>query len=240
MSNSGQHLKHLLEKEGLTLSDDQLTQFEVYYEQLIEWNQKINLTGIVEKEEVFIKHFYDSIAPAFYLPMNNIQSIIDIGAGAGFPSIPLKIVFPHLHITIVDALKKRITFLEHLVDALHIQDVSCLHGRAEDVGQQTEHREHYDLATARAVAKLNVLNEFCLPFVKVGGCFVALKANIEDEEHKYAASSAVKLGGSLTSTHEFTLPIEEAKRQIIVVNKKAKTPKKYPRKAGTPLKKPLV
>ncbi|UQZ84496.1 Ribosomal RNA small subunit methyltransferase G [Paenibacillus konkukensis] len=230
-----------LKSKNIVLSDEQLSQFETYYKELVEWNEKMNLTGITEREQVYVKHFYDSLSLAFFVPMGEQRRLADIGSGAGFPSIPLKIAFPHLQVTIVDSLNKRIQFLNHLTERLNLSDVQCIHGRAEDIARTPEHRDHYDIVTARAVARLAVLNEFCLPFVKANGHFIAMKGSEVGEEVQEAAFSLKELKGTLVQTHSFELPDQEvSKRHLVIIRKTAATPAKYPRKAGTPLKSPLV
>ncbi|MCY7538256.1 16S rRNA (guanine(527)-N(7))-methyltransferase RsmG [Bacillus pumilus] len=228
-----------LEEKGMTLSPVQLEQFETYFRMLVEWNEKMNLTSITEKEEVYLKHFYDSISASFFIDFHKLTTICDIGAGAGFPSIPLKICFPHLHVTIVDSLQKRITFLNELTKGLNLQDTTFYHDRAETFGQRKEKRESYDLVTARAVARLSVLSELCLPLVKKEGLFVALKASAADEEMQAGKKAVTVLGGEVVEKHSFVLPLEESERNIIVIEKKKQTPKKYPRKPGTPNKSPI-
>ncbi|WP_144523550.1 16S rRNA (guanine(527)-N(7))-methyltransferase RsmG [Bacillus pumilus] len=228
-----------LEEKGITLSPVQLEQFETYFRMLVEWNEKMNLTSITEKEEVYLKHFYDSISASFFIDFHKVTTICDIGAGAGFPSIPLKICFPHLHVTIVDSLQKRITFLNELAKGLNLQDPTFYHDRAETFGQRKEKRESYDLVTARAVARLSVLSELCLPLVKKEGLFVALKASATDEEMQAGKKAVTVLGGEVVEKHSFVLPLEESERNIIVIEKKKQTPKKYPRKPGTPNKSPI-
>ncbi|CAM3076236.1 16S rRNA (guanine(527)-N(7))-methyltransferase RsmG [Paenibacillus sediminis] len=233
-------LVNLLKARGITIGEKQLEQFEIYYHELVSWNEKMNLTGITEREQVYIKHFYDSISLSFYLDMNKITSIADIGSGAGFPGIPLKICFPHLKLTIIDSLNKRITFLKHLTQQMGITDTQLIHGRAEEVGRKEGYRDHFDLVTARAVARMNVLNEFCLPFVRKNGVFAAMKGSDPSEELKEAARSLKELKASLREVHHFTLPVEDSDRHIIIVDKTAPTPGKYPRKPGTPLKEPIM
>ncbi|MEX1029543.1 MAG: 16S rRNA (guanine(527)-N(7))-methyltransferase RsmG [Paenibacillaceae bacterium] len=230
----------LLENKGIKLSAVQLSQFELYYQELIEWNDKMNLTGITDREQVYIKHFYDSVSLSFYIPMASIQTLIDIGSGAGFPSIPLKIVYPHLQITIVDSLNKRIQFLQQIVKTLYLDSISCIHSRAEDAARNLQLRNHYDLATARAVARLCVLNELCLPFVKVNGLFAAMKGADVQQEVEEAEYSLEQLLSELIEMHSFELPMEHAQRHIIIMEKNGRTPAKYPRKAGIPGKEPLV
>ncbi len=221
-------------------SPARLEQFETYYRLLVEWNEKMNLTGITERDAVYEKHFYDSLTVAKAVDMGQISSLADIGSGAGFPSIPLKIVFPGLRVTIVDALAKRIRFLEEVVSVLGLRDVACLHGRAEELGRLPEHRDRYDLATARAVARLAGLNELCLPFVRPGGCFVAMKGSDIEAELDESLYSAKQLNGTVRTTVSLTLPSEGSSRHLIVIDKKGPTPKAYPRKPGLPLKQPLM
>lgn len=230
-----------LAKKEIQLSKYQLEQFAVYYERLIEWNQKMNLTAITEKGEVYLKHFYDSLTAAFYVDFSRKDiRICDVGAGAGFPGLPLKIVYPHLKITVVDSLKKRIGFLQELVDDLQLEDVELYHDRAETFGQRREHREKYDIVTARAVANLPVLSEYCLPLVKPGGSFIALKGASGKEELEEAQKAIRLLGGQAQNIYSFTLPMENSERTIIAITKEKNTPKKYPRKPGIPARNPLI
>ncbi len=230
-----------LAKIGIELSDQQMAQFKTYYELLVEWNQKINLTAITELEEVYLKHFYDSITLATTIDLSATDySLCDVGAGAGFPSIPLKIVYPNLEVSIVDSLNKRIKFLTLLAEELGLENVHLYHDRAETFGQNKAHREHYDLVTARAVARLNVLSELCLPLVKKGGQFLALKAAKSEEEVVESKKAIAILGGKLGEETEVSLPFSEDKRYIVAIDKKKETPNKYPRKPGTPNKKPLM
>ncbi len=236
--NIGQ-FQQLLKKQGIELSEKQLNQFNRYYELLVEWNEKMNLTAITDHGEVYLKHFYDSITASFHVDMTRPLSVCDVGAGAGFPSIPLKICFPHLEVSIVDSLNKRITFLHHLADELGLDKVHFHHDRAETFGQNKAFRESYDLVTARAVARLSVLSELCMPLVKIGGEFVAMKAANADDELNDAKQAMRMLGGGDINVHSFELPVEQSERSIIVVQKLSSTPKKYPRKPGTPNKSPL-
>ncbi|MCD8881498.1 16S rRNA (guanine(527)-N(7))-methyltransferase RsmG [Mammaliicoccus sciuri] len=229
-----------LKESGITLTDKQIKQFGTYFEMLVEWNEKINLTAVTEKEEVYLKHFFDSVTPSFYIDFNEIETICDVGAGAGFPSIPLKIVYPHLQITIVDSLNKRIKFLNELAASLDLDKVNFVHDRAETFGKSQQYRESFDLVTARAVARLSVLSELCLPLVKKGCQFVALKGSQGNEELEDAQFAISVLGGEVKTVNEFTLPLEESMRQIITIDKLRQTPKKYPRKPGTPNKEPLT
>ncbi|WRP06631.1 16S rRNA (guanine(527)-N(7))-methyltransferase RsmG [Rossellomorea aquimaris] len=229
----------MLEEKGISLSPQQLNQFERYYELLVEWNEKMNLTAITEKEDVYLKHFYDSISAAFYVDFTQVTTLCDVGAGAGFPSIPLKICFPHLHISIVDSLNKRITFLNHLSDELVLENTNFYHDRAETFGKNKAHREKYDMVTARAVARMSVLSELCLPLVKKGGLFVAMKASNVKEELSNAKKAIGMLGGQTDKMYSFVLPEEESERNIVKIDKVKETPNKYPRKPGTPNKLPL-
>ncbi|SFF15752.1 16S rRNA (guanine527-N7)-methyltransferase [Paenibacillus catalpae] len=230
----------LLGENGISLNAKQLEQFDSYHRLLVDWNERMNLTGITERDAVFEKHFYDSISLSFFVNIKEIKSIADIGSGAGFPSIPLKICFPHLKVVIVDSLNKRIQFLNHLVQELGLDNVSCVHGRAEDIARLPEYRDSFDLVTARAVARLNVLNEFCLPFTRKNGSFAAMKGSQSVEEVKEAGVSLRELKGKVRAEHALKLPFEQSERYIVLIEKTDSTPKKYPRKAGTPLKQPLV
>lgn len=226
----------LLENDIL-LFEKQMIQFERYYQLLVEWNEKMNLTAITEKNEVYLKHFYDSLTLAFSVDFSN-ETFCDVGSGAGFPSIPLKIAFPNLEITIVDSLKKRITFLTKLTKELGIT-VSLYHDRAEIFGQNKYFRGAFDFVTARAVARLNVLVELCLPLVKQHGYFYALKATKSKEELLEAKYAIAILGGKFIKEQIFELPNTLDERHILVIQKKKETPKKYPRKPGLPNKQPI-
>ncbi|WP_163969277.1 16S rRNA (guanine(527)-N(7))-methyltransferase RsmG [Oceanobacillus halotolerans] len=228
-----------LQEKGITLSDAQQSQFHLYYETLVEWNEKINLTALTSREDVYLKHFYDSISASFYFNFTKDLTICDVGAGAGFPSIPLKICFPDIHVTIVDSLKKRIGFLETLADKLNITNVSFYHDRAEAFGKKKQHREAYDLVMARAVARMSVLSELCLPLTKVNGVFLAMKGAQANEELADSNKAIHLLGGTLRNVHTFSLPEEESERSIVLIDKKKSTPKTYPRKPGTPNKNPI-
>lgn len=228
-----------LAEKGISLNDQQINQFNIYFEQLVSWNEKVNLTAITDKEEVYVKHFYDSISPSFFFSLEEKKTICDVGAGAGFPSIPLKICFPHLQVTIVDSLKKRITFLENLASELALENVHFVHARAEDFGQNKAYREQFDIVTARAVARMSVLAELCLPLVKVDGTFLALKGANAAEELQEGDKAIKILGGKVKETHAFSLPVEQGERTIYIIDKVKKTNKKYPRKAGTPGKSPI-
>lgn len=240
MDNTEAQFTARLQERGITLSAEQLKQFDLYYEELVSWNEKMNLTGITEREQVYTKHFYDSISLAFFLDMNEIKNLADIGSGAGFPGIPLKICFPHLKLTIVDSLNKRISFLQHICTTLKLTDVQLIHGRAEDIARQYTHRDAYDLVTARAVARQSLLNEFCLPFTRKDGVFAAMKGSDPSEELAEAKYSLKELRAELSKVESFSLPVEESARHIVLIRKTGATPAKYPRKAGIPAKTPLI
>ncbi|GGF95278.1 ribosomal RNA small subunit methyltransferase G [Paenibacillus albidus] len=229
-----------LQDKGIKLDPEQLEQFELYFRDLVSWNEKMNLTGITERDQVYTKHFYDSISLAFFTDINEVKSLADIGSGAGFPGIPLKICFPHLKLTIVDSLSKRISFLQHVCTTLNLTNVELIHGRAEDIARQFKHRDAYDLVTARAVARLSLLNEFCLPFTRKDGIFAAMKGNDPSEELSEAKKSFKELRAELERVESFSLPVEESSRHIVLIRKTGATPAKYPRKAGIPAKTPLV
>ncbi|TCS95488.1 16S rRNA (guanine(527)-N(7))-methyltransferase RsmG [Hazenella coriacea] len=237
--NVGEWLQKQVDSWGVRLSDQQLKQFHQYYELLIEWNRVMNLTGITEEKEVYVKHFYDSLTLARVLPVNSLQSMIDVGTGAGFPGIPLKIAFPHLQVVLLDSLKKRVGFLEEVCQELGLTEVKCIHGRAEEFAHKKEFRQSFDLATARAVAKLNVLSEYCLPFVKVNGWFIAMKGMEISEEVTEAKPALHKLGKVSMEKVKFSLPEEMGERHLLVMKKRDNSPKQYPRKAGMPTKQPI-
>ncbi|SDI24181.1 16S rRNA m(7)G-527 methyltransferase [Alteribacillus persepolensis] len=237
---SKQQFASWLKQNSIHLSEQQMQQFETYYHALIEWNEKMNLTGITDEDDVYEKHFYDSLTAAFAYDFQSAVRIVDIGAGAGFPSIPIKICFPHLQVVIIDSLKKRTKFLKHIADELGLDNVQFVHGRAEEAARDVSHRETYDVAIARAVAKMNVLTELCLPFVRRGGIFLAMKGSTGLEEKEEANSACRKLGGRWLEPYALKLPHEESSRFILRMEKIDSTPGKYPRKPGTPAKKPLV
>ena len=229
------HLANL----GYPLTDRQKEQYERYFELLVEWNEKINLTAITDKDEVYLKHFYDSIAPILQgLIENQPIRLLDIGAGAGFPSLPMKILFPELDVTIIDSLNKRINFLHLLAEELGLSGVHFYHGRAEDFAQDKAFRAQFDLVTARAVARMQVLSELTIPYLKVGGRLLALKASNAPEELEEAKNALNILFSKVEDNLQYELPNGDP-RYITVVEKKKETPNKYPRKAGMPNKRPL-
>ena len=224
---------------GIELSQKQKNQFIQFYEFLVEKNKVMNLTGITEFEEVLTKHFLDSLACVKAIDMTKVKTIMDIGTGAGFPGVPLKIAFPHLEACLLDSLKKRVNFLEESFELLGLEGIKAIHGRAEEYAKNKEYREKYDLCVSRAVANLSTLSEYCLPFVKVGGKFISYKSEKITEEMN-AAQHAVKiLGGKMDGQVEFTLPDSDIYRNLFIITKEKSTPAKYPRKAGLPSKEPL-
>ena len=239
-------LENYAKEMNIYLSKRQLCQFSDYFDLLIDWNERINLTAITEWEDVVIKHFLDSMSllnafdsfDVFYESMKN-KSLADIGTGAGFPGIPLKILIPELKVTLMDSLEKRINFLNTVISSLELKDINSVHGRVEDLAHDNLFREKYDYSTARAVASLPVLCEYCLPFVKKEGCFYAYKSEKANEEILASSNSISLLGGEIRKINNFIIPHSDANRTIIEIKKVECTPIKYPRKAGTPSKKPL-
>ena len=228
-----------LAKLGFELTDLQKKQFHDYFHMLVEWNQKINLTAITAEEEVYLKHFYDSLAPILQgYVQNEPISLLDIGAGAGFPSLPMKILFPQLEVTIIDSLNKRIQFLHLLAEDLGLKGVHFYHGRAEDFAQDKQFRAQFDLVTARAVARMQVLSELTIPFLKVGGRLIALKASSAEDELNQAKNALSLLFAKVLENVDYQLPNGDP-RTLTIVEKKKETPNKYPRKAGVPNKRPL-
>lgn len=228
-----------LNELGIVLSEVQKEQFDRFYELLVEWNKVMNLTGITEYEEVNEKHFVDSLSIVKTVDMETVHTVIDVGTGAGFPGIPLKIAFPHLKIVLLDSLNKRIKFLNEVIDQLGLTDISTIHGRAEDYAKQAEYREQFDLCVSRAVANLSTLSEYCIPYVKVGGMFIPYKSGEIDEEVAQAKKAVHLLGGKLENVVKFQLPESEISRSFVKIKKISNTTKKYPRKSGLPAKEPL-
>lgn len=214
--------------------------FIKYRELLKEWNQKINITSIEDDEDIYIKHFLDSILLLNSENINESKSIIDVGTGGGFPGYPLKIVNDNYKVTLLDSLRKRIDFLEEVKNTLELHNVDLIHGRAEDFGQNPDYRERFDICVSRAVAPLNVLCEYCLPFVKVGGYFAAYKSENISQEIEGSENAISKLGGKIKEVKEINLPHTDIVRKIVIIEKCESTNKKYPRKAGKPSKDPLV
>ena len=225
---------------GVTLNEHQIKQFYDYYELLIHWNTMVNLTAITEQKEVVTKHFSDSLALVKAVPdlAEKEYTLIDVGTGAGFPGIPLKIAFPNLKVTLLDSLNKRINFLNEVIQALELEKIQAVHGRAEDAAHDNVSRETFDFCVSRAVANLSTLSEYCLPFVKVGGWFVPYKSGKLEEEMKTGKGAIRKLGGELEDVISFHLANED-ERNLVRIHKTERTGKKYPRKAGTPSREPL-
>lgn len=234
-------LSRELNQFSIILENSQINQFYQYYELLDEWNKVMNLTAITDQNEVITKHFVDSLA--LVKAMGEISTkeykIIDIGTGAGFPGIPLKIAFPQLKITLMDSLNKRIKFLNEVIEQLGLKEITAVHSRAEDLGRDKDYREKYDLSVSRAVANLSTLSEYCMPFVKPGGFFISYKSGKIEEELSSAKHAIFLLGGKVNRIESFTLDGAEAERTLIKIEKVSEISKKYPRKAGVPGKEPL-
>ncbi|MEG6617237.1 16S rRNA (guanine(527)-N(7))-methyltransferase RsmG [Peptococcaceae bacterium 1198_IL3148] len=223
---------------GYVLSDDQIQKLDIYYHYLIQRNNHVNLTNIIDPDEVAVKHFADSLT-CFQMDIKDNDQVIDVGSGAGFPGMVLKIFNHTLSVTMLDSLQKRVDFLNNLATKLELSDIVAVHGRAEEVGKVDNHREHYDVVVSRAVANLATLAEYCLPFVKLGGSFIAMKGPKAAEEIATASRAVQILGGQIAQIKEFKLPITGDERTLIKISKINPTPAKYPRKAGTPAKKPI-
>lgn len=224
---------------GIELNEEQLYQFIKYYELLVEWNSFMNLTAITEFEDVCTKHFIDSISLCKAVDCTKEYHVIDIGTGAGFPGIPLKIVFPNLRITLLDSLGKRVNFLNTVITELGLQEIEAIHGRAEDFAKTGVLRETFDICVSRAVANLSILSEYCLPYVKIGGYFISYKSEKVTEEIQMAQNAIQILGGEISDKKVFLLPNSDIYRNLLMIKKVQNTPKKYPRKAGLPSKEPL-
>lgn len=235
-----QALEDGLQKWNLELSELQKNQFIRFYEYLIEKNRVMNLTGITEFQEVLVKHFLDSLACAQVTDMKKIHTLMDVGTGAGFPGIPLKIMFPNLESTLLDSLQKRVHFLDEVFPLLGLKHISALHGRAEEYAKNKSYRESFDLCVSRAVSNLSTLSEYCLPFVKCGGMFISYKSGNVQDEILQAEKAIQILGGTISDVKYFQLPDSDIYRSLILIEKMKPTPGKYPRKAGTPLKEPIV
>lgn len=249
------YIKEQFQKLSIDLSQKQAEQFLRYSELLVEWNSFMNLTAITDFEEIVQKHFVDSVAFCFVENVSretkcglseenvsretSVEHMIDVGTGAGFPGIPLKIIYPQWKVTLLDSLNKRVKFLNTVISELGLENIQAVHGRAEEIAQKPEHREQYTLCVSRAVANLSTLSEYCLPFIQVGGRFVSYKAGEVSEEIKNAGKAIQILGGQITEQKHFVLPDSDIQRTLIEIKKLKQTPKKYPRKAGTPAKLPL-
>ena len=231
--------KQKLSGLNLELSEKQIEQFMKYYELLVETNKVMNLTAITEFDEVIDKHFVDSLSLVKVIDPAKIKRAIDVGTGAGFPGIPLKIAFPELSITLLDSLNKRVNFLNQVIDTLGLEKIEAVHGRAEDFGRNVDYREKFDLCVSRAVANLSTLSEYCLPFVKIGGRFISYKSGKIDEELEKSEKAIEILGGKLGNCLKYNLEDTDMERSLVVIDKKRLTKKIYPRKAGKPSKEPL-
>ncbi|MBE5925259.1 MAG: 16S rRNA (guanine(527)-N(7))-methyltransferase RsmG [Lachnospiraceae bacterium] len=235
-------LREYAKEIGIDLSDEQLDKFFTYYEMLIETNKVMNLTAITDKDEVIVKHFLDSMllvkAYPDILDCEKVK-ILDLGTGAGFPGLPLKIVFPYIDIVLMDSLNKRVKFLQEVIDKLGLNGIEAIHGRAEEMARNKTHREAYDICVSRAVANLSTLSEYCLPFVKVSGSFISYKSSEIEEELNSAKKAITTIGGKLTAVKKVNLPGSDIERSFVIIAKEKNTPKAYPRKAGTATKNPL-
>ena len=232
-----EELKKYLIELNIDLKEKQIKQLYDYMNLLIEWNKKINLTAIIEPKEIILKHFVDSLTISKYI--NEKSTLIDIGTGAGFPGIPLKILRDDINITLVDSLNKRIKFLDEVIEKLNLDNIKTVHGRAEEIGRNTEYREKFDYATSRAVANISTLSEYLIPLIKNNGQCIYMKGTDLDEELEKGKKAISVLGGNIVNKEEFELPYSDIKRTIIIIEKVKNTPTKYPRKAGTPSKEPI-
>lgn len=229
----------VMKSVNIELSDIQLNQLNIFYEMLVDTNKVMNLTAITDYDEAVIKHFADSAAINNVYDMSRVKSLIDVGTGAGFPGIVLKIIYPDAEVLLLDSLKKRINFLDTVTEKLGLGGIKTVHGRAEDIAQNKLYREKYDLCVSRAVAALSALSEYCIPFVKIGGAFVSYKAAACEQEVSDAENAVKLLGGKIKETAEYTLGPDKLVRKFVIIDKIKSTPAKYPRKAGTPSKEPL-
>lgn len=224
---------------NVELTDKQADQLMRYKELLVEWNEKMNLTAITEDMEVITKHFLDCLTVQSSIDLAQVKSLVDVGTGAGFPGLVLKIAFPNVHITLIDSLNKRLKFLQHVIDELGLTGIECVHGRAEDLGKNKAYREQFEVCASRAVANLAVLSEYTLPFVKTGGYLIALKGQKLDEELAEGEKAITILGGTIDKLVDVAVPYTDLNHRIAKIKKVKETPKKYPRKAGEPTKAPL-
>jgi 16S rRNA (guanine527-N7)-methyltransferase len=224
---------------NISLGENEVVLYQKYVDILLEWNAKVNLTAITDPDEIIVKHFLDSLAVLQSLPNEKYGSLLDIGTGAGFPGIPIKIADQRINVVLLDSLNKRVSFLKHLINELNLRNIYALHGRAEDYGHDKNYRGQFDLVVSRAVAKLSILAELCLPFVKIGGIFVAYKGPKAEEEVLEAENSIILLGGKVLKMDKVQLPGSEGERVMVFIKKETDSPGKYPRKAGIPEKRPL-
>ena len=234
-----QILEQKLGELGIKQDQNQLERFHKFYQLLIEWNKVMNLTGITEYEDVVEKHFVDSLSIIKAIDLSGIHTVIDVGTGAGFPGIPLKIAFPHLRVVLLDSLNKRIKFLDEVISQLELTEIRTIHGRAEEYARKEEYREQFNLCVSRAVANLSTLSEYCLPYIQVGGMFVPYKSGEIDDEVEQSKKAVRILGGNIKEVMKFELPGTDILRSFVLIHKEQHTQKKYPRKAGIPAKEPL-
>ena len=234
-----QILEQKLGELGIKQDQNQLERFHKFYQLLIEWNKVMNLTGITEYEDVVEKHFVDSLSIIKAIDLSRIHTVIDVGTGAGFPGIPLKIAFPHLRVVLLDSLNKRIKFLDEVISQLGLTEIRTIHGRAEEYARKEEYREQFDLCVSRAVANLSTLSEYCLPYIQVGGIFIPYKSGEIDDEVEQSKKAVRILGGNIKKVMKFELPGTDIHRSFVLIHKEQHTQKKYPRKAGIPAKEPL-
>lgn len=234
-----QILEQKLGELGIKQDQNQLERFHKFYQLLIEWNKVMNLTGITEYEDVVEKHFVDSLSIIKAIDLSRIHTVIDVGTGAGFPGIPLKIAFPHLRVVLLDSLNKRIKFLDEVISQLELAEIRTIHGRAEEYARKEEYREQFNLCVSRAVANLSTLSEYCLPYIQVGGIFVPYKSGEIDDEVEQSKKAVRILGGNIKEVMKFELPGTDIHRSFVLIHKEQHTQKKYPRKAGIPAKEPL-
>ncbi len=232
-------LEERLKDISIQLDDNKRNQFMDFYKLLIEWNQYMNLTAITEYEELVEKHFVDSLSIVKAINLCEKENIIDIGTGAGFPGIPIKIIYPHLKVTLLDSLNKRVKFLNTIIEKLELKNINVIHGRAEDYAKQKEYREKYELCVSRAVANLSTLSEYCIPYISVGGMFISYKSDEIDEELLKSKNAVKILGAKISDVIRFQLPGTDIRRSFIKIEKIKNTPKIYPRRAGIPGKEPL-
>lgn len=228
-----------LEKLKIPYSDEKINQFLIFYEMLTEKNKVMNLTTITEFEDVVEKHFLDSLSLIKCVDLNGFMKVLDLGTGAGFPGIPLKIMFPELDMVLMDSLNKRVLFLQEVISELNLSGVTAIHGRAEEMAVKKEYREQFDLCVSRAVANLSALSEYCIPFVKPGGTFISYKSGEIEEEVRQAGKAVAVLGGKIVNVEKFVLPETDVSRSFVQIAKIKRTPKSYPRKAGTPSRTPI-
>ena len=225
---------------NLEITQNQTNQFIRYYEMLVETNKVMNLTAITEMDEVMVKHFIDSLLVVKSVDLSKVHTLIDVGTGAGFPGIPIKIMYPHIEITLLDSLNKRLKFLNSVIEQLKLTDINTIHGRAEDIAHNSFYREKFDLCVSRAVANLLTLSEYCIPFVKVGGSFISYKSAVSDEEIEKSKKAISILGGKIIENKKVALPCSDVERVFVNIQKVKNTVKKYPRKAGLPSKEPIA